>query len=118
MEGQAPLQGKFRMTGCLRLALAIHIHQPIGNFEGVFENAYRDSYAPFLEIIQNYPHIPISLHISGSLLEWLVDAHGEYIDTLRSLTERGQFEIVGGPFYEPILAGIPSHDRVGQIAAY
>lgn len=106
------------MTGCLRLALAIHIHQPIGNFEGVFENAYRDSYAPFLEVIQNYPQIPISLHISGSLLEWLVDAHGEYIDSLRSLTERGQVEIVGGPFYEPILAGIPSHDRVGQITAY
>ena len=106
------------MTGCLRLALAIHIHQPIGNFEGVFENAYRDSYAPFLEIIQNYPQIPISLHISGSLLEWLVDAHGEYIDSVRALTERGQFEIIGGPFYEPILAGIPSYDRVGQITAY
>ena len=26
--------------------------------------------------------------------------------------------MVGGPFYEPILAGIPSYDRVGQISAY
>jgi hypothetical protein len=106
------------MTGCLRLALAIHIHQPIGNFEGVFENAYRDSYAPFLEVLRDYPQIPISLHISGSLLEWLADAHGEYIDSVRALTERGQVEIIGGPFYEPILAGIPSYDRVGQITAY
>ena len=106
------------MTGCLRLALAIHIHQPIGNFEGVFENAYRDSYAPFLEVLRDYPQIPISLHVSGSLLEWLADAHGEYIDSVRALTERGQVEIIGGPFYEPILAGIPSYDRVGQITAY
>ena len=106
------------MTGCLRLALAIHIHQPIGNFGGVFENAYRDSYAPFLDILREYRQIPVSLHISGSLLEWLVDAHGEYIDSLRALTERGQVEIVGGPFYEPILAGIPSSDRIGQITAY
>ena len=54
------------MTGCLRLALAIHIHQPIGNFDGVFEDAYRDSYAPFLEVLRQHPQIPISLHISGS----------------------------------------------------
>ena len=85
------------MTGCLRLALAIHIHQPIGNFEGVFESAHRDSYAPFIEVISNYPQVPVSLHISGSLLEWLVDAHGEYIDSLRALAERGQIEMVGGP---------------------
>ena len=25
---------------------------------------------------------------------------------------------MGGPFYEAILAGIPSHDRIGQITAY
>ena len=51
------------------------------------------------------------------LLEWLVEAHPEYIDGVRELTERSQVELVGGPFYEAILAGIPSHDRIGQIAA-
>ena len=106
------------MTGCLRLALAIHIHQPIGNFDGVFEDAYRDSYAPFVEVLRENPKIPVSLHVSGSLMEWLVDKHPEYIDGVRELAERGQVELVGGPFYEAILAGIPSHDRIGQIAAY
>jgi 4-alpha-glucanotransferase len=106
------------MTGCLRLALAIHIHQPIGNFDGVFEDAYRDSYAPFLEVLQRHPEIPVSLHVSGSLMEWLVEAHPEYIDGVRELAERSQVELIGGPFYESILAGIPSHDRVGQISAY
>lgn len=106
------------MTCQIRLVLAIHNHQPIGNFEGVCEQAYLDSYAPFLDVLEEYPELPISLHTSGSLLEWLVSAHPEYIDRVRSLVDRGQIEILGGPFYEPILACIPRRDRVGQIAAY
>ena len=57
------------MTGRIRLVLAIHNHQPIGNFGNVFEDAYRDSYAPFLDVLAEYPEIPLSLHVSGSLLE-------------------------------------------------
>ena len=106
------------MTVGIRLALVLHNHQPVGNFDGVFEAAYQDSYAPFLDVLDDFPEVAISLHTSGSLLEWIVDAHPEYIDRLRSLIERGQIEIVGGPFYEPILAGIPRRDRIGQIAAY
>ena len=106
------------MASGLRLVLAIHNHQPIGNFDWVFRDAYRDSYAPFLDLLAEYPEIPISLHLSGSLLEWLVDAEPEYIDHIRALTERGQIEILGGAFYEPILAGIPQRDRIGQITSY
>ena len=58
MEGHARAGGKLRMTGCLRLALAIHIHQPIGNFEGVFEDAYRDSYAALYRSHQQLPASP------------------------------------------------------------
>lgn len=102
----------------IRLVLAIHNHQPVGNFDGVFEAAYQDSYLPFLEIVREYPEIPISLHNSGSLLEWLVEAHPEYIDLVRSMVESGQIEIIGGAFYEPILSGIPRRDRLGQIVAF
>jgi 4-alpha-glucanotransferase len=106
------------MSCRIRLVLALHNHQPIGNFDGVFEAAYQDSYAPFLDVLEKYPELPIALHTSGSLLEWLVDRHPEYIDRVRMLADRGQIEIVGGPFYEPILATIPRRDRIGQIAAY
>lgn len=105
--------------GCrLRLVLVIHNHQPVGNFEGVFEESYQNSYQPFLDVLSEYPDIPFSLHTSGSLMEWMVEAHPEYIDRVRGLTESGQVEILGGPFYEPILAGIPKSDRIGQIKAY
>ncbi|HVV99119.1 MAG TPA: alpha-amylase/4-alpha-glucanotransferase domain-containing protein, partial [Planctomycetaceae bacterium] len=106
------------MTCRIRLVLVLHDHQPIGNFGGVFEAAYQDSYAPFLEVLEQYPDIPVVLHTSGSLMEWLVAAHPEYIDKVRMLVERGQIEIIGGPFYEPILACIPRRDRIGQITAY
>ncbi|QDT36464.1 alpha-amylase/4-alpha-glucanotransferase domain-containing protein [Stratiformator vulcanicus] len=106
------------MSCRIRLVLALHDHQPIGNFDGVFEEAFEDSYRPMIDTLAEYPDIAIVLHTSGSLLEWLVERKPEYIDKVRGLVERGQIEILGGPFYEPILANIPSRDRVGQIQAY
>ncbi len=106
------------MAARVRLILTLHNHQPIGNFDGVFEGAYQDSYAPFLNILDEFPDLPVVLHISGSLLEWLTDRHPEYIDRIRGLVARGQIELLGGPFYESILACIPRRDRLGQIREY
>lgn len=102
----------------IRFVFALHNHQPVGNFDGVFESAYRDSYAPFLELLEGYPEIPISLHTSGCLMEWLVQHRPEYIERLKRFVARGQIEILGGGFYEPILPMIPPEDRVGQIRTY
>lgn len=102
----------------LRFVFALHNHQPVGNFGGVFEQAYRDSYGPFLDLIEQYPEIPISLHTSGCLMEWLADHRPEYLDRLRRLVAQGQIEILGGGFFEPILPMIPRRDRIGQIQTY
>ena len=106
------------MAGSVRLVLAFHNHQPVGNFDGVFEQAYRDSYHPFLDVLQDYPEIPFGLHTSGSLLEWLEARHPEYIDRVRKMVASSQIEIIGGAFYEPILSNIPRRDRIGQIQRY
>ena len=106
------------MPNQIRLILALHNHQPIGNFEHVFQRAYEDSYLPFLEVFSRYPSLRIALHTSGSLMEWLVARHGEYVDRLAQLAGEGRIEVLGGPFYEPILAMIPARDRIGQIRAY
>lgn len=106
------------MAGTLRLILALHNHQPVGNFDGVFEQAFQESYRPFLDVLADYPEIPFALHTSGSLLEWLEQHHPEYIDRVRGLVERGQVEIIGGAFYEPILSNIPRRDRIGQIQSF
>lgn len=102
----------------LRLILALHNHQPVGNFDGVFAQAYDDAYEPFLDIFDDFPEIPLTLHLSGSLLEWLEEHRPEYVDRIRRYLSEGRMELLGGPFFEPILSAIPGRDRVGQIRAY
>ncbi len=105
------------MSQPLRLVLVLHNHQPIGNFDGVCEQAYQDSYLPFLDVFERF-HLPIGLHTSGSLMEWLAKHRPEYLHRLARLVSEGRIEILGGPFYEPILTMIPARDRVGQIRRY
>ncbi|MEM8944147.1 MAG: alpha-amylase/4-alpha-glucanotransferase domain-containing protein [Planctomycetota bacterium] len=106
------------MNHPLRLVLVFHNHQPIGNFDGVFEQAYQDSYLPFLDVFERFEQLKIAIHTSGSLMEWLDAHHPEYVDRLAALVAKGKLEIVGGAYFEPILAMIPSRDRVGQITTY
>ena len=106
------------MPNPIRLVLALHNHQPVGNFEHVFQQAYEDSYLPFLDVFSRYETLRIALHTSGSLMEWLDTAHPEYVDRLADLASKGRIEIIGGAFFEPILAMIPSRDRAGQIRKY
>jgi len=102
----------------IRFVLVLHNHQPIGNFDHVFEQAYQDSYRPFLEVFGRYESLKIALHTSGSLMEWLEANHPGYLDRLAELVAQGRIEILGGAFYEPILAMISSRDRVGQTRSF
>ncbi len=106
------------MSPDVNLCLVLHNHQPIGNFDGVIEQAYQDSYLPFLDVFEDYESLKLSLHTSGPLLLWLVEHHAEYIERLKMLVAAERVEIIGGPFYEPILPMLPSRDRIGQIRAY
>src|SRR5215469_9164352 len=106
------------MSHTIRFVLALHNHQPIGNFSGVMEQAYQESYRPFLDVFERYPTLKVGLHTSGSLMEWIAATHPEYLDRLGELVAAGRVEIIGGAFYEPILAMIPRRDRIGQITSY
>ncbi len=102
----------------IRFIFALHDHQPIGNFDGVFEQAYQDSYRLFLDLFEQFPSLKIALHTSGPLMEWLDANHPDYLDRLAGHVATGRIEIIGGAFYEPILAMIPSRDRIGQVRTY
>lgn len=102
----------------LRFVFGLHNHQPVGNFDSVFEQAYREGYAPFLDLIEHYPEVPITLHVSGCLLEWLQARQPEYVKRLQHLVRQGRAEILGGGFYEPILSMLPRWDRLGQVRTY
>ena len=97
------------------LVLLIHAHQPIGNFDEVMEHTYARSYLPFVDCVAKHPRVRLGLHYSGPLLEWLAERHPEYLKQIAALVARGQVEVVGGGFYEPILITIPPEDQIEQI---
>ena len=97
------------------LSLVIHAHQPCGNFEHVMERCYQQGYLPFAQLLEKHPAIRVALHYSGPLLLWMEAHHPEYAELLRKLVQRKQVEMVGGGFYEPILAVIPPEDQCEQI---
>jgi hypothetical protein len=100
----------------VKFAFAIHNHQPVGNFEHVFEHAFTHSYLPFLEILERHPRFKIGLHFSGILLEWIKKHHPQAFGKLKALVAKGQVEMLTGGYFEPILAVIPNQDKIGQIA--
>ena len=101
--------------GVFRLAIGIHNHQPVGNFQAIFEEAHQRAYLPFLNLLQAHRSIRLSLHQSGILWQWQKKAHPEFFESVGQLVDRGQIELLTGGFYEPILPAIPERDALGQI---
>ncbi|MDY6852658.1 MAG: alpha-amylase/4-alpha-glucanotransferase domain-containing protein, partial [Thermodesulfobacteriota bacterium] len=99
----------------MNLVMALHCHQPVGNFDHVFELAHEKCYRPLLDILAAHPAIALGIHFSGPLLEWLEEHQPETLDLLASLVRKGQAEPMSGGFYEPLLAAIPGRDAVGQV---
>jgi 4-alpha-glucanotransferase len=97
------------------LLLAIHHHQPVGNLDEVFAAAFARCYAPVLAILGRHPAVRVALHHSGPLVDWLEVHEPAYLRDVETLAARGQIEIVGGGYYEPILAALPARDARGQL---
>jgi hypothetical protein len=99
----------------IRFAFGLHLHQPVGNFDHVFEQHVRDVYRPLLEHLSSRDFLPVVLHLSGPLLEWLEAHDSRYLDQLGTLVTDGKIELLLAGFYEPVLASLPRSDRVEQI---
>lgn len=99
----------------IKFTFGIHNHQPVGNFDHVFEETYQKCYRPYFEVLRKYSRVKTAVHFSGPLLEWLKTHHADYLKMLRDMVEAGRLEILSGGFYEPLLANLPEEDAVGQI---
>ena len=97
------------------LPIVFHFHQPVDNFPWVFEDVYNKSYEPLIDNIFKFADIKITLHFSGNLLEWLLKNKPNFIEKLKIMAKRGQIEIIGGGYYEPIFAIIPYRDKIAQM---
>lgn len=96
-------------------SIVIHNHQPVDNPDGIIESIYRRAYLPFVQKLAEFPEVKANLHYTGYLLEWLEARHPEIIRLLRNMVDEGQVEMIGGGYYEPILATIPDQDAIGQV---
>ena len=99
----------------VKFCFGIHNHQPVGNFGWVIKDAFKRSYLPFLEVLEDFPKIRISLHFTGILLDWMENKQPRALQIISRLVEKRQVELLTGAFYEPILPVIPDRDKLGQI---
>jgi alpha-amylase len=99
----------------IRFVFGLHLHQPVGNFDHVFAQHVEDVYRPLLDRLAGRGFLPIVLHLSGPLLEWLEQHEPAYLDRLGTLAADGKVEILLSGFYEPVLASLLRADRVEQI---
>jgi len=99
----------------LGFVFGVHLHQPVGNFDHVFEEHLRDVYRPLVERLVERRFLPFTLHLSGPLLEWLEAHDTAYLDLIGRLAAEGHIELLLAGFYEPVLASLPPADRVEQV---
>lgn len=99
----------------INLCLGFHNHQPVGNFDFVFEEVYQKAYRPLLEVLLRHPAIKVTFHYTGVLLDWLQAKRPELLDMIREGAQKGQIELKTGGYYEPIHPIIPDDDKREQI---
>ncbi|PMP91702.1 MAG: hypothetical protein C0173_03065, partial [Desulfurella sp.] len=86
-----------------KFIFVVHNHQPIGNFDSVFEEAFSKAYLPFIEVASKFDNFKFAIHYSGPLLRWLAKNKPDFIGLIRDMVFKGRVEILGGSFSESIL---------------
>ena len=99
----------------INFPIIFHFHQPVDQKGLIYESVYQKSYMPLIDNILHFKEIKFTLHFSGNLLEWFLENKPDFIDKIKVMAKRGQIEIIGGGYYEPIFAIIPYRDRIAQM---
>jgi hypothetical protein len=103
------------MNAPVRLVFGVHLHQPVGNFDHIVAQHVREAYRPFLQAVVEADFLPIALHLSGPLLEWLEAHDTAYLDFIGRLASERRLELLLSGYDEPILCALWHADRLEQV---
>ena len=81
------------------VAFCPHFHQPHFQLHHVREEVFRNSYLPWIDLLEQsafHPGFHINLHFSGPLLVWLDQEKPEYLERLRKLLALPGVGLIGG----------------------
>jgi len=94
----------------------LHFYQPPWQKKEILERVVKESYLPILEILEKNKKAKITLNISASLTELLVEYNfQEILARIKKLAENRQIELTGSAKYHPILPVLPKSEVIRQI---
>src|SRR5881397_2437394 len=99
----------------LAFCFGVHNHQPIGNFDHVMVEATERAYRPFLERLDQRPEVRLSVHCTGSLLEWLRERSPRTFDLLGTVGARPRGMWLAERVWEPHLPRVLSEAGVEYV---
>ncbi len=105
------------------IAFCPHFHQPHFQLYRTREEVYRNSYLPWMELLEEsareLPGFRINLHFSGPWLYWIKNEKPEYAARIRKLAADRRIGFIGG-FADESFAQLSSRsdDFYYQVAAY
>ncbi|HET9150392.1 MAG TPA: alpha-amylase/4-alpha-glucanotransferase domain-containing protein [Gemmatimonadales bacterium] len=99
----------------VRFLLGFHLHQPVGNFDHVFQEHVDRVYTPLLLALERRAAFPVSFHISGPLIEWLERHAPAYLERIGRLAADRQIELLAAGWTEPVLGALLRTDRIEQV---
>lgn len=101
------------------IALVLYVHHTAA--DGVAADDARRRVdtvvAPLVDLLVEHPHLRVSVHWTGALLEWM-DLHAtDLLGRILQLVAQGRLEVLGGPWGSALLPALPERDAIGQVQA-
>ena len=102
----------------MQLVLAVQLSHPAETSTEVTRTLVEEGLVPLLDQVDAVASVPLLLAAGGDLLERIERDHADTFERLVVSVARRSIELAAGPIYEPVLAGIPRRDRIGQVRAH
>lgn len=94
----------------------LHIYQPPRQNKDIFHKVARESYREIAKFFDQYDGLYLTMNLSGSLLEQLMEYHyDELLGRFARAFSSGEMELVGSAMYHPILPFLPDWEIERQI---